>query len=849
LYHWLKKFILKNIVLSTFKLWLNLAQKYISDLNIDWNKVKRAAFNDRSNPDDDELGIQIVKDLHRTGCSTFSGHENERDRALLKRVLLAFARYNKSIGYCQGFNIIAALILEIVDKKEEDALICMIYLIDHILPEGYFTNSMHSLAIDMAIFRELLRQKKPKLHNHLQQLQYGSADYNNNKRKTSLTSNINNYEPPLTNVFTMQWFLTLFSTCLPKNILLRVWDSIFLDGAEILFRTSLGIWDKLSVSIMKAQSADSFYSMMSVLSIRLLDKTSIDEENDLINKIYSYGSFPLPGLKELKEKFTFNITPFIDANNCKNSKRKTNEGKLIDGIEDHSEKNSYSDSSNMTSLKLRNLNDGEADNYENIDERGEFELRKHSKSAKIKNNDSSSIDQEDLEDLAKMISCFALLMPNRNAVSSSSSTSIINPAVSQKDIMMTAAAAASQFAYKKTTKNNMFNLLDRFRTSSESNSTNAVGKSATDDISTVTPGAFSFVTQMYQPKPVSEKLTMDLNELKKQYEKLKERQKQAYIIIQAATNHQQQQMLNNSNSNLNQSTSNLSTPSQKTLSSSSASQSNNASSSNSFKSSALVIDSPFGILEKSPVVNHLLIKSNDPTKNTLKQTVHLASGGSMDEPIENNPALKEKIKQSNNKIREILHRDNKKSSKNDNLEDANGINNSKPKKPIYYSDDDSEDDEYYNNFNNQDESQDSEADEGNKNNFIEVKNSHEKVDVNNNNNHLLLPVISPGNSSTDSSSTASSSLVSSPILSNKSKTNQNNDINQQNNGSDINQAKKHQKVSTNNNNNNSKMMSKTDVIENLIKEEKRIAPPLNPFPVRQINPYVAKNGLRLGLYK
>lgn len=303
-----------------FKIWLNLSIKYINDLDLDWHRVRRIAFNDRSNPDDDELGVQIVKDLHRTGCSTFSGHENDRDRALLKRVLLAYARYNKSVGYCQGFNIIAALILEIVDKKEDDALMCMIYLIDHILPEGYFTNSMHTLAIDMAVFRELLKTKLPKLYQHLNQLQNGvtSQSMTSNKSKKSkkdvsgplsAAAVMTTYEPPLTNVFTMQWFLTLFATCLPKNVLLRVWDCIFLEGAEILFRTSIAIWDKLSTSVMKATSADSFYSMMSVLSIRLFDENVVCE-NDLINKIYSYGQFPLPGLQELRERFTFNITPF-----------------------------------------------------------------------------------------------------------------------------------------------------------------------------------------------------------------------------------------------------------------------------------------------------------------------------------------------------------------------------------------------------------------------------------------------------------------------------------------------------------------------------------------------------------
>jgi hypothetical protein len=64
----------------------------------------------------------VLQDLHRTGCSGFSGDENEEDRASLKRVLLGFARWNKSIGYCQGFNIIAALLLNVTERREDDAL-------------------------------------------------------------------------------------------------------------------------------------------------------------------------------------------------------------------------------------------------------------------------------------------------------------------------------------------------------------------------------------------------------------------------------------------------------------------------------------------------------------------------------------------------------------------------------------------------------------------------------------------------------------------------------------------------------------------------------------------------------
>lgn len=64
----------------------------------------------------------LLKDLHRTGCSSYCGQEAEQDRVVLKRVLLAYARWNKSVGYCQGFNILAALILEVMEGNEGDAL-------------------------------------------------------------------------------------------------------------------------------------------------------------------------------------------------------------------------------------------------------------------------------------------------------------------------------------------------------------------------------------------------------------------------------------------------------------------------------------------------------------------------------------------------------------------------------------------------------------------------------------------------------------------------------------------------------------------------------------------------------
>ncbi|PSN45914.1 hypothetical protein C0J52_24204 [Blattella germanica] len=281
------------------RLWLTLAEKHLQERGVDWNHAERFCFNEWSNPDDDELGVQIVKDLHRTGCSLFCGAAAEENQALLKRVLLAYARWNKAVGYCQGFNMLAALILQVMDRSETDSVKVMIYLIEGVLPESYFANNLRGLSVDMAVFRDLLRLRLPTLSRHLDHLQHDARD--------SATGT--SYEPPLTNVFTMQWFLTLFSNCLPQSTVLRVWDLIFLEGNEVLLRTALAIWDGLADRIMAVDSADEFYSIMGVLTREMLEFGLMDT-NNLIKTIVTIAPFPFPELPELRDKYLYNITPW-----------------------------------------------------------------------------------------------------------------------------------------------------------------------------------------------------------------------------------------------------------------------------------------------------------------------------------------------------------------------------------------------------------------------------------------------------------------------------------------------------------------------------------------------------------
>lgn len=66
--------------------------------------------------------------------------------------------------------MLGALILQVMDKSETEALKVMIYLIEGVLPKGYFSD-LSGLQVDMSVFREILSTRLPKLSKHLQRLQ------------------------------------------------------------------------------------------------------------------------------------------------------------------------------------------------------------------------------------------------------------------------------------------------------------------------------------------------------------------------------------------------------------------------------------------------------------------------------------------------------------------------------------------------------------------------------------------------------------------------------------------------------------------------------------------------------
>lgn len=74
--------------------------------------------------------------------------------------------------------MLGALILQVMERSEIESLKVMIYLIEGVLPKGYFSGSLVGLQVDMAVFREILSNRLPKLSKHLQRLQGTIGDSN-----------------------------------------------------------------------------------------------------------------------------------------------------------------------------------------------------------------------------------------------------------------------------------------------------------------------------------------------------------------------------------------------------------------------------------------------------------------------------------------------------------------------------------------------------------------------------------------------------------------------------------------------------------------------------------------------
>ncbi|KAK9867521.1 hypothetical protein WJX84_007024 [Apatococcus fuscideae] len=164
-----------------------------------------------------ECAHQIDLDLPRT-FPLNAWVAGSAGQTALRRVLLAFSMHKPTVGYCQSMNYIAAMLLLVLNKCEEDAFWVLVALIDDgILYRDMYANNLLGTHVEMRSLEELLGMKLPRLRQHLVKLQCDIT------------------------IIATDWFLCLFATVLPSESAMRVWDALLHEGPKVLYRMALAL--------------------------------------------------------------------------------------------------------------------------------------------------------------------------------------------------------------------------------------------------------------------------------------------------------------------------------------------------------------------------------------------------------------------------------------------------------------------------------------------------------------------------------------------------------------------------------------------------------------------------------
>ncbi|XP_050465806.1 TBC1 domain family member 1 isoform X1 [Cataglyphis hispanica] len=211
----------------------------------------------------------ILIDLGRTFPSHpyFSSPLGPGQLALFN-LLKAYSLLDHEVGYCQGLSFVAGVLL--LHMAEDQAFFLLRHLMFRRGLRKLYLPDMAALQLHLYQLSRLLHDRLPTIYNHF------------DKHEVSPT------------LYAAPWLLTLFASQFPLGFVTRVFDLLFLENSEVLFRVSVALLEEHQDQLL---CCDSFEEIMEYLKTRVpaVDKQSLDR----IMKRVFYPDFEIS--KQLNE--------------------------------------------------------------------------------------------------------------------------------------------------------------------------------------------------------------------------------------------------------------------------------------------------------------------------------------------------------------------------------------------------------------------------------------------------------------------------------------------------------------------------------------------------------------------
>ncbi|XP_058862456.1 TBC1 domain family member 1-like isoform X3 [Acipenser ruthenus] len=185
----------------------------------------------------------------------------------LYNLLKAYSLLDPEVGYCQGLSFVAGVLL--LHMSEEDAFEMLKFLMYDVGLRKQYRPDMIILQIQMYQLSRLLHDYHRDLYNHLEEYEIGPS------------------------LYAAPWFLTIFASQFPLGFVARVFDMIFLQGAEVIFKVALSLLGSHKPLILQHDNLETIVDFIKTtlpnLGLVQMEKTIIQVfEMDISKQLQAY---------------------------------------------------------------------------------------------------------------------------------------------------------------------------------------------------------------------------------------------------------------------------------------------------------------------------------------------------------------------------------------------------------------------------------------------------------------------------------------------------------------------------------------------------------------------------------